>query len=208
MIDGAEGGGTPARAHACVGAVGPIATLQLLMSRLSIFCLATSRGRADRIIHDLKDAEFSSTDLSVLLLDANAEGDHAGRGDSRMLTSAAARSAGPIRGGLAWVTGVGRLMIPGAGSFLAAGPIIAALHRACNVAPADAVARGLIHLGVSVAEATPMAQRITADGHLLISVHSTNPDQILRAREIFTVANAQNICTAADDGASPVVSAA
>jgi len=165
------------------------------MSTLSIFCLAASRGSVDRIIHDLKEANFSNTEIGALLFDRNLENDRARELDPRALTGAAAQSAGPIRGGLAWVAGISRLVVPGVGSYIAAGPIIAALHQVRNGTPGVAIARGLTHLGMPSANAAHYERRIKTDSQILISVHTTNPNKILRAREIFTASNAPDICS-------------
>ena len=39
------------------------------MSKKSVFCIATSRDQADRIVTRLKDENFSNNDISVLFPD-------------------------------------------------------------------------------------------------------------------------------------------
>jgi hypothetical protein len=182
------------------------ATHLLFMTPRSIYCLAPSRGRADRIIHDLKAAEFARTEIGTLFFDRSGSGDRERDSPS---SDAAAQSAGPIRGGLAWIAGIGRLVVPGIGAFFAAGPIIAALHQARNGTPGVAIARGLVLLGVPQQEAARYEQQIRTDGHLLISVHSMNPTRIIQAQGILTEAGAQDIVTTADSPVrSPAIPAA
>jgi uncharacterized membrane protein len=86
------------------------------------------------------------------------------------------------------------LAIPGVGPFIAAGPIIAALSGAAIGAAAGGIAGGLIGLGIPEIEAKRYEGKIKA-GNLLISVHTENSAEIKRAKEIFTQAGAQDICT-------------
>jgi hypothetical protein len=181
-----------------------IANLPRFMPPLSIFCLATSRGSVDRIIHGLKEADFFSTEIGALFFDRNPENDRARELDPRALNGVAAQSGGPIRGGLAWVAGIGRLVVPGVGSYIAAGPIIAALHQARNGTPGVAIARGLIHLGMPSAEAAHYERRIKSGSQIMISVHATNPNRIFRAREVFMESNAQDICSTGGAISPPV----
>jgi hypothetical protein len=47
------------------------------MSKKSVFCIATSRDRADRIVGQLKTANFSNNDISVLFPDKGTTRDFA-----------------------------------------------------------------------------------------------------------------------------------
>jgi len=149
------------------------------MSRNSVFCIAPSRGRADRIVHGLKEAEFPSTDISVVFLDQEAG---AGR--------EASPAKGAIRGVLGWIAGARRMAIPGIDSLIAAGPVAAALGGAT----VRGVAGGLIEFGLPPAEAGGYEGRIKG-GAFLIAVQSENPDRCDRAREIFTAEGAEDLCT-------------
>lgn len=161
------------------------------MSQRSVFCIAASQGRADRIVHDLKGAEFSSTEISALFLDPGASDERAFAKEAAASARATAtQSAGVIRGVLGWIAGIGPLVIPGVDPLIAAGPIAAALSGAT----VGSVTDGLIDFGVPQLEAGRYEARIN-DGHILISVHTENPDMGDRAREIFAAAGAENICT-------------
>ncbi len=127
--------------------------------------------------------------------------------DLRTLSTAAAGSADPIRGALAWVDGVAQLVVPGVGSFIAAGPIIAALHQARRSSPGVAIAQGLISLGFPAAVAGRYERRIKSDGSIMISIQTTNPYKIFRARTIFAESNAQEIYTS-EIGARPAAAVA
>lgn len=115
------------------------------MSQRSLYCIAPSRGRADRIVHDLKGAEFSRTDISALFLDRSASDERASANEASAAAGAAvAQSAGAIRGVLGWIAGMGPLVIPGVDPLITAGPIAAALSGAT----VGGVAGDLIDFGV------------------------------------------------------------
>src|SRR5678815_4320635 len=84
--------------------------------------------------------------------------------------------------------------IPGVGPFIAAGPILAALSGAAVGAAVGGIAGGLIGLGIPEIEAKRYEGKVKA-GNLLISVHTENSEEISRAKDIFTQAGAQDICT-------------
>lgn len=46
------------------------------MSKKSVFCITTSREQADRIVEQLKSANFSNNDISVLFPDREPSGNH------------------------------------------------------------------------------------------------------------------------------------
>ena len=96
------------------------------MSNKSVFCIATSRGQADRIVDQLKAANFSNNDISVLFPDKDTTRDFAHEKNTKAPEGVAtgASTGGVIGGALGWVAGIGALAIPGVGPFIAAGPII------------------------------------------------------------------------------------
>ena len=166
------------------------------MSKKSVFCIATSRGVADRIVDSLKNANFSNNDISVLFPDKTTTRDFAHTKSTKASEGAVtgAGTGGVVGGALGWVAGIGALAIPGVGPFIAAGPIIAALSGAAIGAAAGGIAGGLIGLGIPEIEAKRYEGKIKA-GNLLISVHTENSNEISQAKDIFTKAGAQDICT-------------
>ena len=166
------------------------------MSKKSVFCIATSRGQADQIVNQLKTANFSNNDISVLFPDKGTTRDFAHEKNTKAPEGAVAGAGtgGVIGGALGWVAGIGALAIPGVGPFIAAGPILAALSGAAVGATVGGIAGGLIGLGIPEIEAKRYEGKIKA-GNLLISVHTENSEEISRAKDIFTKAGAQDICT-------------
>ena len=172
------------------------------MSKKSVFCITTSREQADRIVDQLKNANFSNNDISVLFPDKGTTRDFAHEKNTKAPEGAAAGAGtgGVVGGALGWIVGIGALAIPGVGPFIAAGPIMAALSGAAIGAAAGGIAGGLIGLGIPELEAKRYEGKVKA-GNLLLSVHTENAEEISRAKEIFKQAGAQDICVTGD--ASP-----
>jgi hypothetical protein len=166
------------------------------MSKKSVFCIATSRQQADHIVDQIKTASFSNNDISVLFPDKGTTRDFAHETHTKAPEGAAtgAGTGGVIGGALGWVAGIGALAIPGVGPFIAAGPIIAALSGAAVGAAVGGIAGGLIGLGIPEIEAKRYEGKIK-EGNILISVHTENSEEITLAKDIFTKAGAQDICT-------------
>ena len=172
------------------------------MSSKSVFCIATSHGQANEIVNDLKDANFSNNDISVLFPDKETTRDFAHEKNTKAPEGAVtgAGTGGVLGGALGWVAGIGSLAIPGVGPFIAAGPIIAALSGAAIGATVGGIAGGLIGLGIPELEAKRYEGKIQ-EGNILISVHTESSDEINLAKEIFTVAGAEDICTTGEASA-------
>src|SRR5512140_932935 len=171
------------------------------MSKKSVFCITTSRAQAERIIDQLKIANFANNDISVLFPDKGTTRDFAHEKNTKAPEGAVtgASTGGVLGGALGWIAGIGALAIPGVGPFIAAGPIIAALSGAALGAAVGGIAGGLIGLGIPELEAKRYEGKVKA-GNLLISVHTENSEEITRARNIFSKAGAQDICTTGEAG--------
>jgi hypothetical protein len=92
----------------------------------------------------------------------------------------------------------GALRLPGLGAFIAAGPIIAALHRATSEVTAG-IAAGLAALGVGQSQAQ-RCQAQLEDGNFLLSVHAASETEAERARQILRAMGAQDICEPEETG--------
>ena len=169
------------------------------MSKKSVFCITTSREQADRIVEQLKSANFSNNDISVLFPDKATTRDFAHEKNTKSPEGAVAGAStgGVIGGALGWVAGIGALAIPGVGPFIAAGPIIAALSGAAVGATVGGIAGGLIGLGIPEIEAKRYEGKVKA-GNILLSVHTENSEEITKAKDIFKHAGAKDICTTGD----------
>jgi hypothetical protein len=169
------------------------------MSQKSVFCIATTRGHADRIVDQLKAASFSNNDISVLFPDRGTTRDFAHEKNTKAPEGAV--TGGVIGGALGWIAGIGALAIPGVGPFIAAGPVMVALSGAAVGAAVGGIAGGLVGMGIPELEAKRFEGKVKAD-NLLISVHTESADEITRAKEIFTKAGAHDIC-ATNEASTP-----
>lgn len=173
------------------------------MTKKSVFCIASSREQANRIVDQLKGAGFSNNDISVLFPDQSTTRDFAHEKHTKAPEGAVAGAGtgGVIGGALGWIAGIGALAIPGVGPFIAAGPIMAALSGAAVGAAVGGIAGGLIGLGMPELQAKRYEGKVTA-GNLLLSVHTESSEEIARAKHIFTEAGAQDICTTGEASTS------
>lgn len=175
------------------------------MSKKSVYCIATSLAQADHIADQLKAANFSNNDISALFADKATTRDFAHEKNTKAPEGAVtgAGTGGIIGGALGWIAGIGALAIPGLGPFIAAGPVMAALSGAAIGAAAGGIAGGLIGMGMPEIEAKRYEGKIQ-EGNILISVHTENGDEITRAKDIFTNAGAEDICSTSE-AATPAV---
>ena len=177
---------------------------RVIGAKRSAFCMAASRNHADQIIHSLKIAGFSCNDLSALFPDSDVtsvfERARSTPTPRKEQPGALARTAwwAARRAGFATI---GALAIPGIGPMIAVGPIVAAL----NGEAVGGVAGRLSGMGIPEIKAKGYEGKIK-EGQILISVHTEYSEEIARAKEIFIVVGAQDICATGE--ASPKDSSA
>jgi hypothetical protein len=165
----------------------------------AVFCIATSEFQAESIVNELKVAGFADNDLSVLFPDKTGTKDFAHEQHTKAPEGAVtgAGAGGVVGGALGWLAGIGALMIPGAGPFIAAGPIMASLSGAAVGAVVGGISGALVGMGIPEYEAKRYEGKIRA-GNILISVHSDSTEKTGRAKEIFEQAGAHDISTTSE----------
>jgi hypothetical protein len=173
------------------------------MSKKAVFGLVQNEIQASDIVEDLRAVGFSNTDISVLFPDKTGTRDFAHEKHTKAPegASAGAGAGVAIGGALGWITGIGALAIPGAGPFIAAGPIMAALSGAAVGGVIGGIAGALIGMGIPEYEAKRYEGRIKG-GNILISVHTEDSDQADKARSIFETAGAEDIASAGEASVS------
>ncbi len=165
------------------------------MSKKSVFCIATSLEQAAWITAELKAASFPGNTVSVLFLDQQTTRDF----DRAQNTNSPSGAGGGIEATFGWLVGMGSVVIPGAGQLIAAGPVKTALSGTASGTPAGSIASGLIGLGIpELVVAQRYAGKVQA-GNILLAVQSESSWDISRARNIFTQAGAQDICTPGEE---------
>ena len=167
----------------------------------SVYCTVASREQAEDIVSDLKAADFSNNDISVLMQDRGGTRDFATEHNTKAPEGA---TTGGVAGmgvgaGLGWLVGIGTLAIPGLGPFIAAGPIMAALSGAAIGGATGGIVGALIGMGIPEVEAKHYDERLR-EGRALVTVHTEDMAERDRARAIFERHNAEDISTGTGAG--------
>ena len=165
----------------------------------SVICLGTTRSQAEHIVDQLRQADFSSNDISALFADHGTSRDFAHETHTKAPEGAVtgAGTGGVIGGALGWLAGIGMLAIPGVGPFIAAGPILAALSGAAIGATVGGITGSLIGMGIPEFEAKRYEGKLQ-EGNILIAVHAEDSDEVARAKAIFETAEAADIYTTSE----------
>ncbi|AGH94463.1 hypothetical protein [Pseudobdellovibrio exovorus] len=162
----------------------------------AVFGIYPSRSALEAGVNRLKADGFFSADISVLM--PNKEGSQKFAHDnSTKAPEGATTGAGAglvVGGALGWLVGIGSLAIPGVGPLIAAGPIVALLAGAGTGAAVGGIAGGLVGFGIPEYEAKRYAGYIN-DGGILLSVHTSNADEIKKAKMILEQTGATDIST-------------
>jgi hypothetical protein len=174
------------------------------MSKKSVICISNSLLGAERIVAELKTANFSNNDISLLFPDRGPPREFAHEMNTKGPVDiiAGAGTGGIIGGALGWIAGIAALPIPGFGLVIAAGPIMAALNGAAIGAGVGGVLAGLTAMGISESEAKRYEGKVKA-GNILISVHTEDFEEITRAKEIFAKGGAEDIITTEEASGEP-----
>jgi hypothetical protein len=163
----------------------------------AVFCIAATNRQAEEIVEQLRAAGFQSDDISVLFPDRLGTHDFAHKHNTKAPEGATA-GAGTglcIGGALGWLAGIGAIAIPGAGPFVAAGPIMAALSGAALGGTLGGIGGALVGVGIPEFEAKRYEGKIH-DGNILISVHAETAEEAGLAKQVFKSASAADIATA------------
>lgn len=165
------------------------------MAGHEVFGIFATRQGVEDAVSALRNADFRRSDISILSPEnvgdfrdiASARSTKAPEG-----ATAGATSGAVIGGVLGWLAGIGALGIPGAGPFIAAGPIMAALAGMGVGGALGGVTGALVGVGLPEYEADRYEIRL-AKGGILLCVHADNAEWAKRAREILNSAGAEDI---------------
>lgn len=165
----------------------------------SIFGILHTREEAESIVERLKNAGFTSNDISMLFADTAGSKDFAHEHSTKAPEgTATGGTTGFVIGGvLGWLAGIGSLAIPGLGPFIAAGPIMAALSGAAVGTAIGGIAGALVGMGIPEYEARRYESKVK-EGNILISVHAENHEMADRARDILKAFHATDIASGSE----------
>lgn len=169
----------------------------------AVFGIYGTYTQVESGVDALQAAGFRSTDISVLFPENLGTKDFAHRKGTKAPEGAAAggASGAVIGGALGWLAGIGAIAIPGVGSLIAAGPIVAALAGVGVGGAVAGIAGALIGMGIPEYEAKRYEGRIKSGG-ILLSVHSDNSDWTKRAKEILRRTGAEDISSVGEAAAT------
>lgn len=168
----------------------------------SAYGIYPDRAKLETGVQALRDANFRSEDISVLLPENVGTKDFSAEKQTKAPEGVASgATAGAVAGGmLGWLVGIGAIAVPGIGPFLAAGPIMAALAGVGAGGVTGGVVGGLVGLGIPEYEAKRYEGRIR-DGGILISVHCDDSEWTSRAKEILERTGAEDVASSGEAGA-------
>lgn len=164
---------------------------------VAVFGILASVTEAERAVDHLLAASFSASDISVLLPDDESTRSFAHEKNTKAPEGATTgvTAGGLVGGALGLLAGIGVLAIPGAGPFIAAGPIMAALAGLGVGGAVGGIVGGLVGMGIPEYEAKRYEGRVR-DGGILLSVHCDTVSEIDAAKDALSATGAQDIASA------------
>lgn len=172
--------------------------------KISVFGLFHDEPTLGRAVDALKAAGYRESDISALLPDAKTTRAFAHEKHTKAPEGAAVGAAtGVVAGGtVGLLLGLGAIVIPGLGAFLAAGPIMGALAGAGAGGAVGTLTGALVGMGIPEYEAKRYESYLTKGGSLL-SVHADDNDWARKARSILDGFGAYDIDKAHEANAKP-----
>jgi hypothetical protein len=167
--------------------------------KTAVYGIYASALHAEQAVDHLVQAGFPSEDISVLLPDEQSTKAFAFEKDTKAPegTAAGVTAGGAIGGALGVLAGIGVLVIPGVGPFIAAGPIMAGLAGLGVGGAVGGLIGALVGMGMPEYEAKRYEGRITSGG-VLLSVHCDTSEQIAKAKDVLKHSGADDIASAGE----------
>ena len=150
-------------------------------------------------VDSLRADGFRNTDISVLFPENKGTKDFAHKKATKAPEGAAtgAGTGAVVGGALGWLASIGSLAIPGAGPFIAAGPVMAALAGAGVGGAVGGIAGTLVGVGIPEYEAKRFEGRIKK-GDILLSVHCDSSDWTKKAKRILDRTGAEDVSSSGE----------
>jgi hypothetical protein len=167
----------------------------------TVYCLATTEPQANTILQELRNLNFPSSDISVMLPAHVSDTKNISMKEDAIR---GAETGGVLGGILGWIAGVTSLAIPGVGAFIAAGPLVSALGGAVagGVVGGLAGGSGAVHpLGLPKDVSRLIEDRLRA-GDIMISVTAEDPMLRWRAVDVFRDAGAEIVHDSDEEAAA------
>ena len=167
--------------------------------KTSVYGIYANASAAESAVQSLIAAGFSNNEISVLMQDNQSTKDFAHEKSTKAPegTATGVATGGVIGGTLGLLAGIGMLVIPGVGPFIAAGPIMGALAGLGVGGAVGGLIGALVGMGVPEYEAKRYEGRLKTGG-VLLSVHCDTSDEITRAKGILTGTGATDISSSGE----------
>ena len=161
---------------------------------IAVFGIYHTREAAEEAVNALRRVGFRNTDISALFPDNAGSKDFAHEKNTKAPEGATTGGAsGAIVGGvLGWLVGIGFIVIPGIGPFIAAGPVISALAAAGALGTVGGMVGALVGMGIPEYEAKRYEGRVKKGG-ILLSVHCDSNDWAKRGAEALRGTGAEDV---------------
>ena len=165
----------------------------------AVFGIFETRDDAERAASILRNDGFSISDISILIPESTGSQKFAHtKGTKAPEGAATGAGTGAVIGGtLGLLAGIGALAIPGVGPLIAAGPIMAALAGVGVGGAVGGVTGALIGLGIPEYVAKRY-EGYLKNGGILLSVHTTDSDELRRAKVILDSSGAKDIASSGE----------
>jgi hypothetical protein len=170
--------------------------------KTAVFGILTTVEKADFATDSLVHAGFSPADISALLPE-NLGSRQLGTEKATKAPEGTAAGAGTgavLGGTLGLLAGIGALVIPGIGPFIAAGPIMATLAGIGVGGAVGGFTGALIGFGIPEYEAKRYEGRMRK-GAILLSAHCDTSDEIKRAKAVMKLAGGEDISSTGESSA-------
>jgi len=159
------------------------------------FGIFRDRTSVETVVTNLRKEGFRNSDVSVLFRENRGVWEQTHKKNSKPSAAEQATSTasvGSSHGALRWLAGIGAIAIPGQGTFVAVGPVRAALEGTAFGGVHGALAGSLIGMGVPEFQAMRYEGRIESSCFLL-SVHNSNSRQMTKAKRILAETLAEDV---------------
>lgn len=173
----------------------------------TIIAFTKNEGQAQQVVDQLRSANFSIQNISVLLTNHKGKTPSSGPSpkthpgtswtpkgevleeEASSQYSSGNRPSGAVQlgGSLGRLSNISAISVAGGGSFIAAGPLKNSFSGS-----SPNLAAMFINLGVSESEAKRFEEKLKK-GHVLISFHTEETQELDRAKDIFKRAGAEDI---------------
>ncbi|MBC7539446.1 MAG: hypothetical protein H7281_11540 [Bacteriovorax sp.] len=158
----------------------------------AVIAVFKDHNELEKILDELKKKNFNNEKISILAAKRKDFGKLSV--DKNILENVAMGTViGFAEGGiLCWLASLSLIAIPGAGTFIAAGPFISAIAGATLGANVGFITGALVGFGISEVEAKNIENFIKDKG-VIVSVHVDNPREQLVAKQIFVTNGAVKV---------------